>query len=142
MAARYFEFFAGIADKIMGNTIPLGPGFLDYTVREPIGVSAQIVPWNYPMQIGARGVAPAIAAGCTVVLKPAEDAPMTAIRLGEIALECGLPAGVVNVVPGTGAGGRRRAGGPSRHQSAHLHRVGPGRHRGREDGRRATWCRS
>src|SRR5215471_16709768 len=74
VAARYFEFFGGIADKIMGNTIPLAPGFLDYTVREPIGVSAQIIPWNYPIQIGARGVAPAIAAGCTVVLKPAEDA--------------------------------------------------------------------
>jgi acyl-CoA reductase-like NAD-dependent aldehyde dehydrogenase len=102
IAARYFEFFAGIADKIMGNTIPLGPGFLDYTVREPIGVSAQIIPWNYPIQIGARGIAPAIAAGCTVVLKPAEEAPMTAMRLGEIALECGLPPGVVNVLPGTG----------------------------------------
>jgi aldehyde dehydrogenase (NAD+) len=102
VAARYFEFFAGIADKIMGNTIPLGPGFLDYTVREPIGVSAQIIPWNYPIQIGARGVAPAIAAGCTVVLKPAEDAPMTALRLGEIALACGLPPGVLNVLPGTG----------------------------------------
>ena len=102
VAARYFEYFAGIADKIMGNTIPLGPGFLDYTVREPIGVSAQIIPWNYPIQIGARGVAPAIAAGCTVVLKPAEDAPMTALRLGEIALECGLPPGVLNVLPGMG----------------------------------------
>jgi acyl-CoA reductase-like NAD-dependent aldehyde dehydrogenase len=102
VAARYFEFFAGIADKIMGNTIPLGPGFLDYTVREPIGVSAQIVPWNYPIQIGARGVAPALAAGCAVVLKPAEDAPMTALRLGEIALECGLPPGVLNVLPGLG----------------------------------------
>jgi len=102
VAARYFEFFAGIADKIMGNTIPLGPGFLDYTVREPIGVSAQIIPWNYPIQIGARSVAPAIAAGCTVVLKPAEDAPMTALRLGEIALECGLPPGVLNVLPGMG----------------------------------------
>jgi aldehyde dehydrogenase (NAD+) len=102
VAARYFEFFGGIADKIMGNTIPLGPGFLDYTVREPIGVSAQIIPWNYPIQIGARGVAPAIAAGCTVVLKPAEDAPMTALRLGEISLECGLPPGVLNVLPGLG----------------------------------------
>jgi aldehyde dehydrogenase (NAD+) len=102
VAARYFEFFAGIADKIMGSTIPLGPGLLDYTVREPIGVSAQIIPWNYPIQIGARGVAPALAAGCTVVLKPAEDAPMTALRLGEIALECGLPPGVLNVLPGMG----------------------------------------
>src|SRR5437899_3426037 len=103
VAARYFEFFAGIADKIMGNTIPLGPGFLDYTLREPIGVSAQIVPWNYPIQIGARGVAPALAAGCAVVLKPSSEAPMTALRLGEIALACGLPPGVLNVVPGTGS---------------------------------------
>jgi acyl-CoA reductase-like NAD-dependent aldehyde dehydrogenase len=103
VAARYFEFFGGIADKIMGNTIPLGPGFLDYTIREPIGVSAQIVPWNYPIQIGARGVAPALAAGCAVVLKPSSEAPMTALRLGEIALACGLPPGVLNVVPGTGS---------------------------------------
>jgi aldehyde dehydrogenase (NAD+) len=103
VAARYFEFFAGIADKIMGNTIPLGPGYLDYTVREPIGVSAQIVPWNYPIQIGARGVAPALAAGCAIVLKPSSEAPMTALRLGEIALECGLPSGVLNVVPGSGS---------------------------------------
>ena len=103
VAARYFEFFAGIADKIMGNTIPLAPGFLDYTLREPIGVSAQIVPWNYPIQIGARGVAPALAAGCTVVLKPSSEAPLTALKLGEIGLACGLPAGVLNVVPGTGS---------------------------------------
>src|SRR5499427_7471865 len=103
VAARYFEFFAGIADKIMGNTIPLGPGYLDYTVREPIGVSAQIVPWNYPIQIGARGVAPALAAGCAVVLKPSSEAPMTALKLGEIGLECGLPPGALNVVPGSGS---------------------------------------
>ena len=103
VAARYFEFFGGVADKIMGNTIPLGPGFLDFTVREPIGVSAQIVPWNYPIQIGSRGVAPALAAGCTVVLKPSSEAPMTALRLGEIGLACGLPPGVLNVVPGTGS---------------------------------------
>jgi aldehyde dehydrogenase (NAD+) len=103
VAARYFEFFGGVADKIMGHTIPLGPGFLDFTVREPIGVSAQIVPWNYPIQIGARGVAPALSAGCTVVLKPSSEAPMTALRLGAIGLECGLPPGVLNVVPGTGA---------------------------------------
>src|SRR5215471_17847950 len=103
VAARYFEFFAGIADKIMGHTIPIGPGFLDYTLREPIGVSAQIVPWNYPIQIGARGVAPALAAGCAVVLKPSSEAPMTALRLGEIGLASGLPPGVLNVVPGTGS---------------------------------------
>jgi acyl-CoA reductase-like NAD-dependent aldehyde dehydrogenase len=117
VAARYFEFFAGIADKIMGNTIPLGPGFLDFTVREPIGVSAQIVPWNYPIQIGARGIAPALAAGCAIVLKPSSEAPMTALRLGEIALECGLPAGVLNVVPGTGSeAGAALAGHPDINQ--------------------------
>src|SRR5687768_13380272 len=103
VAARYFEFFAGIADKIMGNTIPLGPGYLDYTIREPIGVSAQIVPWNYPIQIGARGVAPALAAGCTVVLKPSSEAPLTALQLGEIALACGFAPGGPNAVPGTGS---------------------------------------
>lgn len=103
VAARYFEFYAGAADKIMGHTIPLSPGLLDYTVREPIGVSAQIVPWNYPIQISARGIAPALAAGCAVVVKPSSEAPMTALRLGEIALECGLPPGVLNVVPGSGS---------------------------------------
>jgi aldehyde dehydrogenase (NAD+) len=103
VAARYFEFYGGVADKIMGNTIPLAPGMLDYTVREPIGVSAQIVPWNYPIQIGARGIAPALAAGCAVVVKPSSEAPMTALRLGEIAIDCGLPAGALNVVAGTGS---------------------------------------
>lgn len=103
VSARYFEFYGGIADKIMGNTIPLGPGFLDFTVREPIGVSAHIVPWNYPIQISSRGVAPALAAGCAIVLKPSSEAPMTALRLGQIALDCGLPPGVLNVVPGSGS---------------------------------------
>ena len=103
VAARYFEFYGGVADKIMGTTIPMGPGLLDFTVREPIGVSAQIVPWNYPIQIGSRGVAPALAAGCAVVMKPSSEAPMTALRLGEIGLECGLPAGALNIVPGTGS---------------------------------------
>src|SRR5262249_56788861 len=68
VAARYFEFFAGIADKIMGQTIPIGPGFLDYTLREPIGVSAQIVPWNYPIPICSRRLAPPLAVGCAAVL--------------------------------------------------------------------------
>ena len=137
VAARYFEFFAGVADKIMGNTIPLGPGFLDFTVREPIGVSAQIVPWNYPIQIGARGIAPALAAGCTVVLKPAErsaDDGDAARRDRASSAACRRAS--LNVVPGTGIGGRRRAGQPSRHQPAHVHRLGRGRHRRREDGRR------
>jgi acyl-CoA reductase-like NAD-dependent aldehyde dehydrogenase len=129
VAARYFEFFAGIADKIMGHTIPLGPGFLDYTVREPIGVSAHIVPWNYPIQIGSRGIAPAIAAGCTVVMKPSSEAPMTALRLGEIGLECGLPPGVVNIVPGTGSeAGVALAGHPDINQLTFTGSVDVGVH--------------
>lgn len=103
VASRYFEFYAGVADKIMGETIPLGADFIDFTLREPIGVSAQIVPWNYPIQISSRGVAPALAAGCAVVLKPSVEAPMTAIRLGEIALDRGLPPGALNVITGTGS---------------------------------------
>src|SRR5262245_32551690 len=89
VAARYFEFFAGIADKIMGHTIPIGSGFLDYTVREPIGVSAHIVPWNYPIQIGARGIAPALAAGCAVVVNPSSEPAMTALKLGELGIAGG-----------------------------------------------------
>src|SRR5881628_3806530 len=102
IAARYFEFYGGAADKILGTTIPLGMGFLDYTIREPLGVSAHIVPWNYPLQIMGRGVAAALAAGNAVVLKPASQAPLTALAIGRIALDCGLPQGVLNVVPGSG----------------------------------------
>ncbi|MEU0588922.1 aldehyde dehydrogenase family protein [Streptomyces sp. NPDC006132] len=111
-AARYFEFYAGIADKPGGSTIPLGPGLIDYTVREPIGVSGQIIPFNYPLQNTARGSAPALAAGCTVVLKPSPEAPLTPLEIGKIALECGLPPGVLNVVPGDGETGAALAGHP------------------------------
>ena len=102
VAARYFEFFAGAADKILGTTIPLGPKFMDYTEREPLGVTAQIIPWNYPLQMSARGIAPALAAGNTVVVKPAEEACLTALELARICSEEGLPPGVVNIVPGLG----------------------------------------
>ena len=102
VAARYFEFYAGLADKILGTTIPLGPEYLDYTVREPIGVSAQIVPWNYPLQIGSRGIAPALAAGCTLVVKPAQEGSLSLLRVARLALDCGLPPGVLNVVTGAG----------------------------------------
>ena len=102
VAARYFEFYAGIADKVDGTTIPLGSRFLSYTVREPFGVSAQIVPWNAPIQQAARGIAPALAAGNTAAVKPAEDTPLSCLELARIALECDLPPGVLNVVPGYG----------------------------------------
>jgi acyl-CoA reductase-like NAD-dependent aldehyde dehydrogenase len=99
-AASYFEFFAGVADKIFGSSIPLGKGFVDFTLREPLGVSAQIVPWNYPLRLASRGIAPALACGNTVVAKPAGEAGLSVIRLADLAIEAGLPAGVFNVVTG------------------------------------------
>ncbi|HWO75617.1 MAG TPA: aldehyde dehydrogenase family protein [Bacillus sp. (in: firmicutes)] len=102
VAARYFEFYAGMADKILGDTIPIEPGLIDFTVREPVGVTAHIIPWNYPLQIGARSFAASIAAGNTVVLKPAEDTPVTALMLAQFFDELGVQKGVVNVVTGYG----------------------------------------
>lgn len=100
--ANCFRYNAGAADKMEGATIPLGPDFVDYTVMEPLGVTAHIVPWNYPLGMAARSLAPALAAGCTAVLKPAEQSPLTALALGQLCLEAGLPPGVVNVVTGYG----------------------------------------
>lgn len=102
VAARYFEFYAGLADKLDGRSIPLGTSMIDWTVREPHGVCGIIIPWNYPLQIGARSLAPAIGAGNAVVLKPAEEAPLTSFVLCEVLQEAGLPAGVCNVVTGFG----------------------------------------
>src|SRR5581483_3163826 len=128
-AARYFEFYAGVADKLMGRTIPVTPGLLDYTLREPIGVSGQIVPWNYPIQIGARGAAPALAAGCCVVMKPSSEAPMTALALGKLGIEAGLPPSVFNVVPGSGAtAGERLAAHPGVDQITFTGSVETGIH--------------
>jgi len=101
-AARFFEYYAGVADKILGSSIPLGSEYVDFTVREPLGVTAQIVPWNYPLQIASRGLAPALACGNTVVLKPAELACLGVLELTRICHEEGLPEGVLNVVPGYG----------------------------------------
>ncbi|MDN3523139.1 aldehyde dehydrogenase family protein [Halomonas ramblicola] len=100
--ARYFRFYGGAADKLHGETIPFENDFAVMTLREPYGVCAQIIPWNYPAQIFGRCVAAALAAGNTVVLKPAEDACLSVLRLAELALERGLPPGVLNVVPGLG----------------------------------------
>jgi len=102
-AIEDFEFYAGAATKIMGQTIPVPGTFFNYTVREPLGVCAQIVPWNYPIMMAAWKLAPALAAGNTVILKPASATPLTALLLGEICAEAGLPPGVVNVLPGPGA---------------------------------------
>jgi len=95
-------YYAGWADKINGQVIPARPDALTYTVREPIGVVGAIIPWNFPLMIGMWKIAPALACGCTVVLKPAELTPLTALKIGDLALAAGFPPGVLNVVPGFG----------------------------------------
>ncbi len=101
--ARYCEFYGGAADKVMGETIPYMNGYTVYTLREPLGVTGHIVPWNYPMQIIGRSVGAALAMGNACVLKPAEEACLTALAFAHLAEEAGLPAGALNVVPGLGA---------------------------------------
>jgi aldehyde dehydrogenase (NAD+) len=100
--ARYFEFYAGAADKLHGETLPYQSGYTVFTVREPHGVTGHIVPWNYPMQIFGRSVAAALAAGNACVVKPAEDACLSVLRVAELANEAGLPSGALNIVTGYG----------------------------------------
>ena len=102
-AAECFEYYAGWADKVVGETIPVKGNHLTYTLREPVGVVAAIVPWNFPLLLTAWKVAPALACGNTVIVKPASQTPLTALALAEIATEVGLPAGVLNVVTGAGS---------------------------------------
>jgi phenylacetaldehyde dehydrogenase len=107
LAVDLFRYMAGWATKIEGNTIPISAGggsakFLAYTLREPVGVVGQIIPWNFPLLMAAWKLGPALAAGCTVVIKPAEQTPLTCLRLGELVQEAGFPNGVVNIVPGYG----------------------------------------
>jgi acyl-CoA reductase-like NAD-dependent aldehyde dehydrogenase len=101
--ASLFRYYAGWADKLEGETIPVVPGFLNYTLREPVGVVGMVVPWNFPLLLTVWKLAPALAAGCVAVIKPAELTPLTALKLGALCLEAGVPPGVVNVVPGKGA---------------------------------------
>ncbi|MBX7431467.1 aldehyde dehydrogenase family protein [Mycobacterium sp. Y57] len=103
VAARYFRFYANAIDSYYGSAIPLTDDLLVYTRREPLGVTGHIVAWNYPMQLAARSVAPAVAAGNSVVIKPADETPRTAVEFARIAVDAGLPAGVFNVVTGIGA---------------------------------------
>jgi aldehyde dehydrogenase (NAD+) len=102
-----YRYYAGWADKIEGKTIPVSGPYFCYTRHEPVGVCGQIIPWNFPLLMQAWKLAPALATGCTVVLKPAEQTPLTALRVGELILEAGFPPGVVNILPGFGptAGG-------------------------------------
>jgi aldehyde dehydrogenase (NAD+) len=97
-----YRYFAGWADKIQGKTIPIDGRYFCYTRHEPVGVVGQIIPWNYPMLMQAWKLAPALAAGNTVVLKPAEETPLSALRVGELIVEAGFPEGVVNILPGLG----------------------------------------
>jgi len=102
VAVATLELFAGTAQHLYGRSHVVNPAIVSYTLREPVGVVGAIIPWNYPLMMAAWKVAPALAAGNTLVLKPASATPLTAIRLGELALEAGIPAGVLNVVPGPG----------------------------------------
>ena len=108
LAVDLFRYMAGWATKIEGNTIPIsvpytpGARYHAYTLREPVGVVAQIIPWNFPLLMAAWKLGPALASGCTIVLKPAEQTPLSALRLGELICEAGFPDGVVNIVPGYG----------------------------------------
>src|SRR5947209_7466088 len=112
-AAQCFEYYAGAATRIFGETIPVTAPGLDFTLREPVGVVALIVPWNFPLTIASWKVAPALAAGNAAILKPASYTPLTALELGRIALEAGLPQGVLNVITGPGAStGNALAGHP------------------------------
>ena len=103
VAARRFEYYAGMADKIRGDSFVTPGQFLSYTLREPVGVTGHIVPWNGPLWIGSRTIAPALAAGNSVVIKPSSESPITLLKFAEMAVECGLPPGVLNVVTGRGA---------------------------------------
>jgi betaine-aldehyde dehydrogenase len=98
-----YRYFGGIADKFLGETIPVETGFLNYTLREPVGIVGQVVPWNFPLMFTSWKMAPALAAGNCVVMKPAEITPLTSLKIAELMAECGMPDGVVNIVPGLGS---------------------------------------
>ena len=118
-----FRYFGGMADKFEGFLPPVYPGYLNYVSREPVGVVGQIVPWNFPLMFTSWKMAPALAAGNTIVIKPSELTPLSTLKIAELMKRVGFPDGVVNVVPGYGhtAGARHRR--TSRHQEDRLHRV-------------------
>ncbi|MBL8330229.1 MAG: aldehyde dehydrogenase family protein [Rubrivivax sp.] len=101
--AACFRYFGGMADKFQGETIPVEAGFLNYTLREPVGVVGQVVPWNFPLMFTSWKMAPALAAGNTIVMKPAEITPLSSLKIVELMAEAGMPEGVVNMVPGLGS---------------------------------------
>jgi acyl-CoA reductase-like NAD-dependent aldehyde dehydrogenase len=136
LTAAHFRYFAGWPTKIEGATIPVSaPNMLCYTRREPVGVCGQIIPWNFPLMMASWKAAPALAAGCTVVLKPAEQTPLTALRLGDLALEAGFPPGVFNVVTGDGKTGAALVDHPVVHKISFTGSTAVGREIGAKAGR-------
>ena len=123
--AATFRYFGGMADKFQGTVVPVEHGFLDYVMREPLGVVGQIVPWNFPLMFTSWKMGPALAAGNCVVLKPAELTPLIALRVAELAAEVGFPPGVVNVVPGYGQTAGQRTRRPPRRREGVVHRLAP-----------------
>ncbi|HXV86679.1 MAG TPA: aldehyde dehydrogenase family protein, partial [Gemmatimonadales bacterium] len=103
MTIETLRYYAGWADKLTGHTLPVDGPFFTYTLREPVGVVAAIVPWNFPLNLASWKFAPALAAGCTIILKPASETPLTALAMADIMLEAGLPPGAFNVLTGGGA---------------------------------------
>jgi acyl-CoA reductase-like NAD-dependent aldehyde dehydrogenase len=134
--AGHLRYFAGWPTKIEGNVLPVSaPNMLCYTRREPVGVCAQIVPWNFPLLMAAWKIAPALAAGCTIVLKPAEQTPLSALRLGELALDVGFPPGVLNVLTGDGSTGAALVEHPGVDKIAFTGSTAVGREIGAKAGR-------
>jgi acyl-CoA reductase-like NAD-dependent aldehyde dehydrogenase len=132
----HLRYFAGWPTKIEGSVLPVSaPDMLCYTRREPVGVCAQIVPWNFPLLMSAGKIAPALAAGCTIVLKPAEQTPLSALRLGELALEAGFPPGVLNVLTGDGRTGAALVDHPDVEKIAFTGSTAVGREIGAKAGR-------
>jgi acyl-CoA reductase-like NAD-dependent aldehyde dehydrogenase len=135
-AVAHLRYYAGWPSKIEGEVIPVTwPNVHVYTRKEPVGVCGQIIPWNFPLLMAAWKVAPALAAGCTVVLKPAEQTPLTALRLGELAVEAGFPEGVLNVVTGDGETGAALVDDPGVHKIAFTGSTAVGREIGAKAGR-------
>jgi acyl-CoA reductase-like NAD-dependent aldehyde dehydrogenase len=136
LTVAHFRYFAGWPTKVEGETIPVGtPNMLCYTRREPVGVAGQIIPWNFPLMMASWKAAPALAAGCTVVLKPAEQTPLTALRLGDLALEAGFPPGVFNVITGDGRTGAALVDHPGVHKISFTGSTAVGREIGAKAGR-------
>src|SRR5262245_58099205 len=126
--AACYRYFGGMADKFQGETIPVEAGFLNYTLREPVGVVGQVVPWNFPLMFTSWKMAPALAAGNTIVMKPAEVTPLTSLKIAELMSEAGLPDGVVNMVPGLGTvAGQAIADHPDIHKIAFTGSTATGR---------------